>query len=143
MLAVRTSSVSSSNTGVTVHQIFDEAQISRLVQEMPLPLLSGLRVCATIDNEKFLGTITDYWNPLEGYKYSIKYDDGDAEEFSEKGGGKYIKTIRQFKDAIIMAYVRMMEMSVISTIATRNDTNHQTHHPITTAEHLVMTATDY
>ena len=42
---------------------------------------------------------------LEGYKYTIKYDDGDAEEFSEKGGGKYIKTIQQFKNAIIVAYV--------------------------------------
>ena len=44
-------------------------------------------------------------NELEGYKYTIKYDDGDAEEFSEKGGGKYIKTIQQFKNAIIVAYV--------------------------------------
>ena len=127
MLAVRTSSVSSSNTGVTVHQIFDEAQISRLVQEMPLPLLSGLRVCATIDNEKFLGTITDYWNPLEGYKYSIKYDDGDAEEFSEKGGGKYIKTIRQFKDAIIMAYVS--NDGNVSDLHDRNSKRHKPSNP--------------
>ena len=28
-------------------------------------------------------------NELEGYKYTIKYDDGDAEEFSEKGGRRW------------------------------------------------------
>jgi hypothetical protein len=102
----------------------DEAQISKLIQEMPLSLLSGLRVCATIDNEKFTGTITDYWNELEGYKYTIKYDDGDAEEFSEKGGGKYIKAIQQFKNAIIVAYV-----SNDGNISDLHDRNCKRHKP--------------
>ena len=75
---------------------------------------------------------------LEGYKYTIKYDDGDAEEFSEKGGGKYIKTI-QFKNAIIVAYV---SNDGNISIATVNGTNHQRNHPITIVGHLVMTATE-
>ena len=76
-------------------------------------------------------------NELEGYKYTIKYDDGDQRSSVRKAVGS---TSRPFSSSRLT--FRMMGISVIFTIVTVNGTNHQRNHPITIVGHLMMTATE-
>ena len=79
-------------------------QVSKLIHEMELSELVGLRVYTLFNGMNFLGTITNHLDLLEGHQFRISYDDGDIEDFTEKGGGKYIKNIEQLKRFIVAAY---------------------------------------
>ena len=71
---------------------------------MELSELVGLRVYTLFNGMNFLGTITNHLDLLEGHQFRISYDDGDIEDFTEKGGRKFIKNIEQLKRFIVAAY---------------------------------------